>query len=194
MGAPVSASLLWSLCRDQRHRSGLNKVWAGKATMTNLDSDWQLLLTWSTGFLHAAFFNHKMPSWHAKLNQSDEISGCKTSQHSRSTILTLLYLNLNTHSRLERHLVQSERRRWRRWAFIKVCKSKQLMQTLDIPAGTFLQRALRCQPRNSWVKPVRQPSRCEVFLKPGHNSHNSLGVICQAGWPPLHPPLHWLEA
>lgn len=46
----------------------------------------------------------------------------------------------------------------------------------------FLQRALRWQLRNSWVKPVRRPSGCEVFLKPRHSSHNSHTVICQADW------------
>lgn len=30
-------------------------------------------------------------------------------------------------------------------AFIKVCKYKQLMQTLDIPAGTFPTGVLQCQ-------------------------------------------------
>lgn len=84
-----------------------------------------------------------------KLNQSHDISGGSTAHTTAQRFkpqpllffVRLLYSNLNTQPRLERHLclkVQSQRRRWRRqWAFIKVCENKQLMQTPDTPGRNF---------------------------------------------------------
>lgn len=155
---------------DQRQRSGLEDVWEGKHTETNLDRGWHQRLTWTAGRLYAAFSITKCCQRRAE-TYTHELS-CRS----------LLYLNPNTHSGLERRFclgVQWRGRRWRAMSyFITAGKNKQLMQTLDIPAGTFLPRAPRCQLRNSWVKPVRKPSRREVFLKPRHNY--SLCVICQA--------------
>lgn len=178
-GAPVSAPLLW-------RPKTVKWTWRRVGGKTHRDKSGQKLTSVKDAVsgTSARLFSHNM-LWRR----------AETYTHEHSC-LSLLYLNPNTHSRLERRFCLSVQWRGRRWRamsyFIAAGKNKQLMQTLDIPAGTFLPRAPRCQLRNSWVKPVRKPSRCEVFLKPGTTTHSVWFV--RPGWPALHPPLHWLEA
>lgn len=103
--------------------------------------------------------------------QHGEPDGTRRRQNRRSAshgTLSLLGrdIPIGTRARLERRLclgVQAPRRQR---------ENKQVMQTLDIPAGTFLLRAsVSCE---AGVKPVRQRSCCSAAQLA------SASVICQA--------------